>query len=232
MTALLILLAVVAVCVTLYTPNISAALLEARYAQVPSRFLRASMQRIHYRDTGPADAPVIVMLHEICSDLHTWDGWAEALSEQYRVIRYDMPGFGLTGPDAETDYTTLRTLTVLASILDMLCVRRAILVGNALGGRIAWQFAARFPERVEKLVLVAPRHPLDVKWPLLTVWQRTLLPVVLPAWFVRRTLREAWGDPRRLTDATVARYHDLLRRPGVRRGLSARSILLVMNLRE
>ena len=83
----------------LYTPDKPQAALEAEYAPPPSRFVQAAGVRLHVRDTGPRNAPAVLLLHGFGASLHTWEAWAEPLSANHRVIRLDLPGFGLTGPD-------------------------------------------------------------------------------------------------------------------------------------
>ena len=81
--------------------------LKARWARPPSRFLEVNGLQVHLRDEGPHNDPVpIVLLHGTSASLHTWEGWAQALRDKRRVIRFDLPGFGLTGPNRENDYST------------------------------------------------------------------------------------------------------------------------------
>jgi pimeloyl-ACP methyl ester carboxylesterase len=55
--------------------------------------------QVHVRDEGPRDDPApIVLLHGTGASLHTWEGWTRQLAHKRRVIRFDLPGFGLTGP--------------------------------------------------------------------------------------------------------------------------------------
>ena len=54
--------------------------------------------RLHYRDEGSRDKPVLVLIHGVVASLHTWDDWVPAFAAHYRIIRFDVPGFGLTGP--------------------------------------------------------------------------------------------------------------------------------------
>ena len=67
-----------------------------------------------------------------------------------------MPGAGLSGADPKGDYSDARGLQVLAALMDHLGVVKASLIGNSMGGKIAWQFAAAFPDRVDRLVLISP----------------------------------------------------------------------------
>ena len=75
--------------------------LVARWAPAPSDFIEVQGQLVHLRDEGPRGDPVpIVLLHGTGASLHTWEGWAAALRPSRRVIRFDLPAFGLTGPFA------------------------------------------------------------------------------------------------------------------------------------
>jgi pimeloyl-ACP methyl ester carboxylesterase len=224
-------LAIVAILVTgaiawLYTPDKPRAALEAKYASAPSKFLGVEGVRLHLRDSSRQDARTVILLHGFGSSLHTWEPWAQLLDPDYRVVRFDLPGFGLTGPDPTADYTDARSIDVLIGMMDRLGISRANIVGHSMGGRIAWTFAALHPERVDKLVLVAPDgfasrgHAYGVA-PKVPLTAR-LLRYVLPMAFVRASLRPAYGDPAAMTDACVERYYDMLLAPGVRQAIVQR----------
>jgi pimeloyl-ACP methyl ester carboxylesterase len=222
----LLLVVLIGAGVWLYAPDKPRAALEAKYAAPPSRFLQAAGVRLHLRDTGPRDAPAVVLLHGFGASLHTWEAWAERLSAAFRVIRLDLPGFGLTGPDPTGDYTDARTVQVLSALMDELGVRRASVVGSSMGGRIAWFFAAAEPDRVDRLVLIAPdgfagpgrEYGKTPEVPFVA----KLLPYVLPDRLLRPMLARAYGDPGVLTEEVFARYRDMLLAPGVRRAILAR----------
>ena len=211
----------------LYAPDKPRAALEAEHAPPPSAFLEVEGVRLHLRDTGPRNAPAVLLLHGFGSSLHTWEDWARLLESDHRVVRLDLPGFGLTGPDPTGDYTDARSVRVLAALLDALGVRRASVVGSSMGGRIAWFFAATEPERVDKLVLMAPdgfagpnrEYGKAPKVPTIL----RLLPYVLPPRLLRASLAPAYGDPSVLTEEVFARYRDMLLAPGVRGAIVART---------
>ncbi len=157
------LLALLALCVLLvggfiawnWAPDRPVEELAARWGAPPSQFETVLGLPIHLRDEGPRDDSMpILLLHGTGDSLHTWQGWADALVPTRRVIRYDLPGFGLTGPDPTHDYSMKRQVAVLMAVLDRLGVERAVIAGNSLGGGIAWQAALAHPERVSALVLV------------------------------------------------------------------------------
>ena len=207
----------------LYTPDKPRSALEAEYATPPSEFLEVAGIRLHVRDTGPRDAGAVILLHGFGSSLETWDDWAKILDPTFRVIRFDLPGFGLTGPDPTGDYTDTRSVAVLAALMDRLGLARADIVGHSMGGRIAWTFAAERPERVERLVLVAPdgfaspglEYGRAPSVPLLM----RVLPYVLPMPMLRASLAPAYANPAAMTEARVDRYRDMMLAPGVRQAI-------------
>jgi pimeloyl-ACP methyl ester carboxylesterase len=231
MKALAIIVVLVAVVIIgagvwLYTPDKPRAELERTYAASPADFMLVSGLRLHVRDTGPRDAHAIILLHGLGSSLHTWEPWARILSVKYRGIRFDLPGFGLTGADPTGDYSDRRSVEVLAALMDALRLPRATIVGNSMGGKIAWMFASKHPDRVDKLILISPdgfaspgfEYGKKAEIPAVA----RLLPYTLPIWMLRMNLAPAYGDPAHLSAATLTRYHDLMLAPGVRAAMLAR----------
>jgi pimeloyl-ACP methyl ester carboxylesterase len=221
-----LLLLVIAAAMWLYTPDEDAGVLRAAHAGPPSEFLDVAGLRLHIRDTGPRDGPAVILLHGFGASLHTWEGWAALLADRFRVVRVDLPGFALTGPDPTGDYSDARASVVLAALMDRLGIAQADMVGNSMGGRIAWRFALAEPARVRRLVLVSPDgfaspgRPYGAPEPVPPLVH--LLPWMMPRSMVRATLAPAYGDPSRMTEAEVDRAHDLLRAPGVRPAILAR----------
>jgi pimeloyl-ACP methyl ester carboxylesterase len=222
----LVTIAVVGVALWLWTPDKSRAALEAKYLDAPGDVMEVADVRLHVRDSGPKDRPALFMLHGFGSSLHTWDPWARALQGDYRVIRFDLPGSGLSEPDPTGDYTDARSMQVLAALMDRLGVARASLIGNSIGGRIAWTFAALNPDRVAKLVLISPD---GFESPGFAYGQKPEVPAmvklmryVLPKALLRANLTAAYGDPGKLSPETVDRYYDLMLAPGVRDAMIAR----------
>jgi pimeloyl-ACP methyl ester carboxylesterase len=210
----------------LWTPDLPRAELEERYLAAPADMRTLGPWRLHVRDSGPRDAPAVVLLHGFGSSLHTWDAWTQGLSGTHRVIRLDWPGSGLSLPDPDNDYTDARSMQLLLRLLDELGVQRASWLGHSMGGRIAWTLAARYPERTDRLVLVAPDGfasfgfvygqpmPVPASW--------SLMRHVLPQAVLRMSLQSAYAQPQSLTDALITRYHELLRAPGARQAMLER----------
>jgi pimeloyl-ACP methyl ester carboxylesterase len=216
----------------LYAPDKPREKLEATYKVALSDYVDAAGVRVRVRDTGPRDAPAVILIHGFGSSLDTWDAWADRLQTDRRVVRFDLPGFGLTGPDPSGDYSDAHDEQVLAALMDALGVQRASLIGNSLGGRLAWRFAADHPERVARLVLISPdgfaspgfeydKAP-DVPW------MMRLLPYTMPTPLLRASLQPAYGDPSKLTPEVVKRYRDMMLAPGVRRAILDRTAQVML----
>jgi len=211
-------------------PDQPVSALQAKWAPPPSQFIAVRGMQLHLRDEGPRDDPVpIVLLHGTGASLHTWDGWTRELARERRVIRFDLPGFGLTGPSPDGVYSIESYVDTVLALADTLGVQRFIVAGNSLGGYVAWATAVLHPERVDRLILVdAAGYPFRsqsiplafriARTPVLNVLMRD----VLPRSIVAASLRNVYGDPTRVTPTLVDRYFDLATRAGNRAALVAR----------
>jgi pimeloyl-ACP methyl ester carboxylesterase len=210
----------------LWTPDRSRAGLEARYLRSPADMTEVAGVRLHVRDDGPRDAPALIMLHGLGSSLHTWEAWAQALEGQYRVIRLDLPGSGLSPPDPTGNYTDARSLALISALMDQRGVERATLVGNSLGGRIAWSFAAQHPQRTDKLILISPDGFASPGFAYGEAPKVSpifgLMRYVLPKALLRSNVAASYGDLSRLKPETMDRYYDLMLAPGARSALLQR----------
>jgi pimeloyl-ACP methyl ester carboxylesterase len=210
----------------LWTPDRSRASLEAKYLRSPNDLIDVAGVRLHVRDDGPRDAPALIMIHGFGSSLQTWEPWARALAPAFRVIRFDLPGSGLSAPDSTGDYSDARSVALVLALMDRLHLQRATLVGNSIGGRIAWRFAAIYPDRVDKLVLISPDGFASPgydygKTPVVPATMG-LMRYVLPKPLLKASLKPAYGDPSALLPETVTRYYDLMLAPGGRNALLER----------
>ena len=211
----------------LWTPDKSRAELEKIYGTPQTAYVSVLGVKVHYQDTGPsANLIPILFLHGFGSSLQTWDNWSEDLSKEYRVISVDLPGFGLTGEDPSGIYTDARSVELLEAFLKELQIPKVVLVGNSMGGKFAWQFAARYPDEVSKLVLISPDGYAS---PGMVYGKKTEVPAIaeLYRYFFSRTflamnLEPAYADPKTLNDSLTNRYYDLMLAPGVRGAILAR----------
>ncbi len=213
-----------------WEPDRSVEQLKPRWATPASQFLTVQGLSVHVRDEGPRPDPMpVVLLHGTSASLHTWDGWTEALIDQRRVIRFDLPGFGLTGPRADNDYSIAAYASFVFDVLDQMGVRQFVLVGNSLGGQIAIQAALKQPQRVKKLVLIDSAGydfeptsiPIGFQIARIPVL-RNIMEYVLPRGVVQSSVRNVYGDPSKVTAALVDRYYDMTLRAGNRKALAFR----------
>jgi pimeloyl-ACP methyl ester carboxylesterase len=210
----------------LWTPDLNRGDLEQRYLAAPTDRVAVLGMDLHVRDSGPIDAPALLLIHGFAGSLHSWEAWAQGLAGPLRVIRLDLPGSGLSPPDPTGDYTDARSITVVLALLDQLQINKTSLAGHSMGGRIAWTLAASHPERVDKLVLVAPdgfaspgmAYGAQPEVPA----SLQLMRLSLPKWLLRMNLAPAYANSAKLTDELATRYHDLLLAPGSRQALIAR----------
>jgi pimeloyl-ACP methyl ester carboxylesterase len=170
---------------------------------------------------------VVLLLHGFGSSLQTWDVWAAQLETQYRVIRLDLPGFGLTGPSPLHDYSEAGDLATLTHFVDKLGVASFSIIGHSMGGKMAWGLAAADPDRVKALVLMAPDGFPEAKdigsKPYAMPSIMSVIKFSLPKFLVRKSIEPAFFDVSALSDSLVDRYYDMLRAPGVRAAILERS---------
>ena len=223
LVAILVSLAAAAV---LWTPDRSRTSLDAKYLRSPRDLVDLAGVRLHVRDDGGRNAPALILIHGFGSSLQTWEPWAKALAPDFRVVRFDLPGSGLSAPDPSGDYSDARSVDLVLQLMERLHLARATLIGNSIGGRIAWRFAATHPDRIDKLVLISPdgfaSPGFDYGKPPVIPAMMELMRWVLPKPLVRAGLKPAYGDPSALSPAVVTRYYDLMVAPGSRRALLER----------
>ena len=230
-----ILLMLTALVVTLtHAPDRSVDSLVTRWAPPPSDFMYVRGQFVHFRDEGPRTDPTpLVLIHGTAASLHTWQGWVGDLHARKRVITFDLPGFGLTGPFTgdypRDDYRADNLARFTLDFLDALHVQRFAIGGNSLGGEVAWRVAALAPSRVDRLILVdatgfdfAPEHiPVGFQVARIPVFNR-VSEFLTPRTVVEESVKDVYGDPTRVTGALVDRYFELMTRDGNRHALNQR----------
>ena len=128
-------------------------------------FLRANGLVVCCRDEGRRDGPALVFINVLGTDLRIWDDVAAILSPEFRIVRYDKRGHGLSelGPDRADMADYARDL---AALMDALGVARATVVGLSIGGLIAQELYRQRPEVFAALVLsdTAAKIGTDESW--------------------------------------------------------------------
>lgn len=217
------------------TPDTDPAEMRAKYAGAPSQFVEiGDGVTVHLRDEGPRDAPAIVLLHGSNADLFTWEPWTAALSEDYRVVRFDQIGHGLTGPDPDQDYSRTSFTSDINEVADALGLESFVLGGNSMGGKHALAYAVEYPDRVSGLILVDASGPPVQKQDKddgggnigFTIARmpgiNRIAEQITPRALIAQSLDQSVSVKSVVTEAAIDRYWEMLRYPGNRAATMAR----------
>ena len=192
-----------------------------------SLFVEVDGVRTRYVASGKGDKS-IVFLHGFSSSLYSWRQVLEPISKTYRVYALDLKGFGFSGKP-EGDYTTDEYVDFVIDFMDVLGVDRATLCGNSMGGGIAWRTALKYPERVEKLILVdSAGYPSSRRGtPFIMKLGRVrgiekLFMLLTTRGQIRSSLQSAYYRDEQVTERTVDAYYYPLRTEGAMWAVLAR----------
>jgi pimeloyl-ACP methyl ester carboxylesterase len=194
------------------------------YTNSASQFMPLLGMQIHFRDEGiKSDSTPLLLLHGMSSSLNTWDSVVLYLKNSRRVISIDLPGFGLTGPSTTNTYNYDFYNTFLDSFTNKLSLKNFILVGNSMGGAIAWKYSLHHPQAVQKMILIdAAGYPkknesgtIGFKIASLPLINNIML-YATPKYLIKKSLESVYYDQSSVTATQVNRYHDMAIREGNR----------------
>lgn len=188
---------------------------------LPGKFVETSVGRIYVHRKG--DGPPLVLLHGYMMSHYYFQGVYPRLSESHQVIAIDAPGYGESDrpPPSRFAYDYPAYAQVTVEVLDKLGLGAVKLLGHSMGGGTALTLAARWPERVERLVLVCPAiYPLPIpflgKLLLNRTFGRFLYNGITRAEIKRQMLKQHFKDPAPITDAFLDHVWSRLNRAGGR----------------
>jgi len=206
-----------------YQPDKPLSALKAEWTYENSKFLQIENMPVHYRINGTG--PPLVLIHGTGASLHTWEKWTAILEKEFKVIALDMPAFGLTGPNETGNYSLEYYAKFLDEFLTKIDVDSCYIGGNSLGGAISWRYAAMYPEKVKKLILLDaggyPPANKDEEPPLAfqlaksPVWSKILL-TITPRSLFESSMKEVYHNDDLVTDELIDRYYELYLRAGNR----------------
>ena len=188
-----------------------------------SLFIDVNGLNVHYKMMGEGE-PTFILLHGFGASLFSWHAVMPELAKYGTVIAYDRPAFGLTErplewADGENPYSPAAQVELVIGLMDELGIEQAILVGNSAGGKVAFETALNYPQRVQALVAVDAAvyagggAPPFVRPLLKTPQFRHLGPLI--ARQIEKNgddfIRSAWHDPSKITEETWEGYHKPLR---------------------
>jgi pimeloyl-ACP methyl ester carboxylesterase len=204
-------------CKVLGMRTIPTEMLEEDYEKPNSRYMEIDGVKMHYTIDGKG--PPVLLLHGVLASLHTWDAWVPLLAETFTVVRVDIPGFGLSDSFHDDDkYTPEYAVEFMEKARKRLGYDKMHVVGNSLGGFLAWYYAVKYPEHVDKLLLIDPAsYPQDLPF-IIGLGANPLFggiaQMTTPRFIVKRNLRKVYGNPDAVSDETIDRYHNLLLHEG------------------
>ena len=192
--------------------------------------------RLHLAEAGPADGPLLLLLHGFPE---LWAGWRHQIEPLaragFRVVAPDQRGYNLSSkPRRVRDYGLDRLVDDVVGLIDEAGRERAYLAGHDWGGAVAWWTAVRQPERVERLAILNVPHPLVLRkeirrnrQQLAKSWYILFFQLPwLPEWWYAKDdfsigVRSVRGTARKgaFSDADMAVYREAWARPGALRGM-------------
>ncbi|HAA15647.1 MAG TPA: alpha/beta hydrolase [Cytophagales bacterium] len=209
-----------------YHADVPLELLKEKYTDQYSTFFPFQGMDVHYRDQG--EGPPLYLLHGTGASLHTWDVWTQKIvSKGYRVVRLDLPAYGLTGAHPDGDYSPAMYLGLLEALRNHLELDSLVIVGNSFGGFLSWQYAINHSSRVSKMVLLDPsgaprKDSVNKSSPLIVRLARTkgvgeVLSKFTPRSIIEGNLKEVYYHDSLVAEETIDRYHELSLREGNRK---------------
>lgn len=229
--AIVLLVAIAALFAWGYAPDIPSDELRAKYANAESEFADlGGGLTVHLRDEGPKDAPALILLHGSNASLQTWQQWVDRLGKKYRIIRYDQPGHGLTGPHPRDDYSAAGFVDVVDRVAKNRGLTKFYLGGNSMGGWVTHEYAKAHPDRLLGIILVDAGGAPDAQPKALPIGFRIarmpvlnqLARVITPRSIIERSLHQSVSNAKVITNAEVDEYWELLRHPGNREATGKR----------
>ena len=216
--------------------DISREELEAEYGTGSSQFFELSdSSRIHFRDEGKFEKPVIVLLHGFNGSLFNFERLVPLLADDFRLISIDLPGFGLTGATVSGDYTTGGFMDVITQLTAELRIEKFSIAGNSMGGGVAWRYALENPQKVENLILLASsgvgtkedrerfkerEKNQSIAWRLLDSGAlKKFLHYYTPKFFATEALKRSVFDQKFANYEHAMQFHDLVLLEGSRNAI-------------
>ena len=184
----------------------------AKYADADSHFIEIDDVRLHYKDQGAG--PAVLLIHGSSGDLGDFDGWMSTLlAQHWRVVRIDLPGFGLSGPVSNGNYSIDHMQSLIDGLMDELGIERFALVGTSYGGPVAFRYAATRTDRVTGLVIMNSagvefgKQDVDAKTGEKKFYAASVSDTVSRD-ATTLAMRKAFTDPSRISDAWIDRKVD------------------------
>lgn len=179
-------------------------------------FVTINNVKYHYTEY-PGPGETIFLLHGFASSTYTWEKVAPVLQARgYHVWALDMKGFGWSDKPEDADYSPWQLMKEVNAWMDKMGLEDVVLVGNSLGGAIAWNMALVYPEKVKKLVLIDAAgfmHETQMPVPVRLAGLPGAAGVArlfLGRWIVQDTLKQVYFDSAAVTAEQINAYYNRL----------------------
>jgi 2-hydroxy-6-oxonona-2,4-dienedioate hydrolase len=135
---------------------------------VEEKFLQIDGNKIRYLESGDSKK-TLVLVHGLGASAERWDQVIPLFADEFRVIVPDLIGFGYSDKPL-VDYTPEFFSEFLKNFFDASGIKRPNLIGSSLGGQVSAEFAASYPQDIEKLILVSPSGAMTQSTPALDAY--------------------------------------------------------------
>lgn len=195
------------------------------YADENSKFVTIDKMNIHYKEEGSGTA--LVLLHDAGLSLNIWDAWLPFLTPYFKVIRLDLPGFGLSPQSKKFDYkmdSYIYFIKKFTAAVD-LGLEQFYIGGIGFGGHLAWQYTLLHPHKILKLLLLNPQgQTLDKTNGLFPFENKSSFAKFILRWkgsqgAIKKQLQKSLGNQSVITDKLVKQTQELLICKGNRKSL-------------
>ncbi len=200
--------------------------LEKQYFTPESRYVQLHDAKVHVRIRG--NGPHLFLIHGSLASLHTWQAWEDTLSTKFTTVSLDLPSHGLTGPSHSENYTINNFERLVFELADSLDVYTFSIVGNSMGGQVAWQAALHHPDRIANLILIdaagfitAAGDQQNNHAPFIFKLLRSkhaafTIEHITPRWMFSLNMKQVYANPNLITPKLIDRYYKLMLRQGNR----------------
>lgn len=190
--------------------------IKSKYTNEHSKFVTIDKMQVHYKDEGTGKP--LVLLHDAGLSLHIWNDIMPFLTNHYRVLRLDLPGFGLTKASSRFDYSMDKYIYFVKKFTASvgLSLEKFSVLGAGFGGHIAWQYTLLHQHKVNHLILInAQGYSSKNSLSLFQFDKKGSFGKFLMRWrgntrMVRNLLRKQVGKKSIVNDKLVARVQDIL----------------------
>eukprot|EP01102_Stenamoeba_stenopodia_P008613 TRINITY_DN24_c0_g1_i1.p1 TRINITY_DN24_c0_g1~~TRINITY_DN24_c0_g1_i1.p1 ORF type:complete len:369 (-),score=95.72 TRINITY_DN24_c0_g1_i1:266-1372(-) len=202
------------------------------YADSESKFIDVKVENhlfsVHYKIEGNPNGKTLVLVHGSTPSLSSWDDITAQLKSEFRIVRLDLAGYGLTNNVLRFNHTQFNYAKFFDAFMTATKLKetKVTLVGHSFGGAVAWIYAGFNPDNVESLILIDSSGPYarDSDFPVaFVIFHKSaglFFRYYSPSWLMRLTLKYMYFDKSKITEDLVNRYHNLWMIEGTREAIT------------